>query len=1039
MKKTSKTKNVWTGCFTMWQRVLFLMLLVAFSPMAMAQEKVSGNVSDVSGQPVIGASVVVKGTTTGTVTDLDGNFVIPNVKKNATLTISYIGYVTQEIAVNGRNRVTVVLQEDAQMMDEVVVVGYGVQKKSDVTGATLRIGDKELKSRPVTNALEAMQGKAAGVDITSNERPGTLGSINIRGVRSLTASNSPLYVVDNIPLMSGSIDYLNPSDIESIDILKDASATAIYGSRGANGVVIITTKQGKQGKLSLSYSGSVTAETLQDEIEMMNAEEYIDFRRWSYYYANPSLYPRADQPTKENDYKIFNGTVDPYAWANIEKGWASGTWDGSKVETTDWIGMVKQTGITHQHTLSGSGGTEKMNGYFSFGYLNNKGTIRGQGYTRYTAKASFDATPLKWFSLGGNLTAMYGVQEYGMSSTGANLNATHSDYYYSARSQFPYAVPYDDEGNRIEQPGGDSGVLNIAGEWNYSQDQRTTLRTFGSFHAQIDFGKLIEPLDGLRYRINFGPDFSNYRQGVYLDAQSVTRLGSSYASLNRSQNLSYTLDNLLYYNKSIGRHAFGVTLLQSMTKYKTEGMSISATNIPFSSQKWNALTNSNISALNSWSSNLTEQQLISYMARLNYNFSEKYLLTASGRWDGASQLAEGCKWSFFPSAALGWRIDQEDFMANISDVVTQLKLRLGVGVTGNAAVSAYVTKGAVGSYYYPSGSTLIAGTAPSTTMANQDLGWERTLQYNLGVDFSLLKGRISGVIDIYKSKTTDLLMLMTIPTVTGYTNTYANIGETKGQGVDLTLNTVNINGKDFKWTSDLTASYNNDEIVSLANGKEDDINNKWFIGESIGVIYGYQYGGIWKAEDAEEMAKFNANGNKFEVGNVRPVDQNGDYKIDANNDRVVIGNTRPRWTVGLTNTFSYKGLELSVFMFGRLGFWHACGGESETGRFSQRRINYYNENNTNSEYQKPIYTTATGDAYYECVDYRKASFIKVRNISLGYVFPKSLVGKWGINNLKVYGQIVNPGMLYSQIDFLDMDVQRSTWNRGYTVGVDITF
>lgn len=1005
---------------------------------AQQANKVTGIVKDANGEPVIGANVMVKGQSIGTITDIDGRFVL-DAPKDAVLQITYIGYVSQEVKVSGKKELNIMLKEDTETLDEVVVVGYGVQKKSDVTGAALRVGEKELKARPVNNALEALQGKAAGVDITSSERPGTMGEISIRGVRSLTASNSPLYVVDGIPLMSGGIDYLNPSDIESIDILKDASATAIYGSRGANGVVLVTTKQGKSGKMTLNYSGAVTAENLQDNIEMMDSEEYIDFRRWAYYYSNPVVYPRADQPTKENDYKIFNGAVDPYAWANIEKGWENGTWDGSKVITTDWINMVKQTGITHQHTLSGSGGSEKMKGYFSFGYLNNKGTIKGQGYTRYTAKVAFDATPLKWFSLGGNINATYSIQEYGQSGTGANINAANSDLYYSARTQFPYAVPYDFEGNLIETPGGDPGVLNIVNEWEYSQDQRITLRTLGSFYAQVDFGKIYSKLDGLRYRMNFGPDFSNYRQGVYLDSKSVTRLGSSYAALNRSQDLSYTLDNLLFYNKNIQKHSFGLTMLQSMTKYINEGMGLSATNIPYSSQKWDALTNTNVPLLDSWNSSLTKRQLLSYMARLNYSYAEKYLFTVSGRWDGASQLSEGNKWSFFPSAALGWRIEQEPFMTGLSDVISQLKLRLGVGVTGNSAINPYVTKGALGSLYYPTGSTLISGTSPSSTMANQDLGWERTLQYNLGLDYSLLRGRISGTIDFYKSKTTDLLMLMSIPTVTGYNNTYANIGETKNLGVDFTLNTVNIDSHNFRWTTDFSASYNKDEIVSLSNGKEDDINNKWFIGESIGVIYGYQSAGLWKEEDAEEMAKFNANGHNFKAGNVRPVDQNGDHKIDANNDRVIVGNTRPRWTLGMTNTLSFKGLEFSVFMFGRLGYYYACGGESEVGRFSQRKINYYNENNKNAEYQMPIYTTSIGDQYYESIDYRKASFIKVRNISLGYVLPKKILSKMGLSYLKIYGQIVNPGMLCSQIDFLDMDVRRSTWNRAFTFGLDITF
>lgn len=997
---------------------------------------VRGTIVDNTGEPIIGASIKVLGTTNGTVTDLDGNFVLNNVLKDATIEVSYIGFLTQRINVSGKSQINVILEEDNKSLDEIVVVGYGVQRKSDVTGATLRVGEKELQSRPVNNVLQALQGKAAGVDITSSERPGTLGSVNIRGVRSLTASNSPLYVVDGIPLTTGGLDYLNTNDIESVDVLKDASATAIYGSRGANGVVIITTKQGKQGKVAINYNGSVTAETLQDDTKMMNAQEYIDYRRWAYYYSNPDKYPRADQPTKDNDYVIFNGASDPSAWANIEKGWASGTWDGSKVSTTDWIGMIRKTGITQQHTVSASAGSEKYKGYFSFGYLDNEGTQRGQGYTRYSVKVSLDLTPTKWLTLGGNANITYSTQEYGLSNTGVTIGKVRNDLYTLAREEFPYAVPYDSEGQRIEYPGGDSTIKTVVDEWKYSQDQRKTKRIFGSLYAQVDFGQIWRPLDGLRYRLNFGPDLQYVRRGVYIDGQSIVRAGSNFALLGHNDTESYTLDQLVYYNKDIQKHSLGVTLLQSMTKYSAESSSNSANDIPFASQKWNALTNSNVPALLAWSSGLTEKSLLSYMARLNYSFADKYLLTVSGRWDGASQLAEGNKWSFFPSAALGWRIDQEDFMKGVK-FVSQLKLRLGVGVTGNAAVNPYVTKGSLNALYYPYATTLEAGASPSSVMANQNLGWERTTQYNIGIDFSLFNGRIGGVIDLYKSSTEDLLMLMTIPTITGYTTTYSNIGKTSGKGIDIALNTVNIDRAGFRWTSDLSAAYNSDKITGLANG--DDINNSWFVGEAIGVIYGYQSAGLWKEEDAEEMAKFNANGNKFQVGMIKPVDQNHDYKIDANNDRVVIGNTRPKWTLGFNNTFSYKGWEFSVFMFGRLNYWYKTGGESLSGRFSQRELDYYNENNKNSEYQKPIYTTGTGDPYYEILGYKKAGFIKIRNISLGYNFPTQMIRHLGISTLKLYGQITNPGKLYSQIDFLDMDVSRSTWNRGFTVGLNVGF
>lgn len=1012
---------------------------------------VKGRVVDILGEPVIGATIKENGTTNGTITDLDGSFAL-NIGNNSVLEISYIGYKSQQVRPKSGKFIAITLLEDMETLDEVVVVGYGIQKKSDVTGAMIRVDSEDLNSRPVSNAFEAMQGKAAGVDIVSNERPGEVGTINVRGVRSLSASNTPLYVVDGIPLMSTSgIETLNPQDIESIDVLKDASATAIYGSRGANGVILVTTKQGKEGKMNINYSGALTVENLQDYSEMMNSSEYIEWRRWAYYYKEPDKYPRGDQPTKESDYLIFNGGKDPYAWRNIERGWENGVWDGSKVPTTNWGDIVTQTGITHEHTLSVSGGSEKMRGYASVGYLNNEGTIKGEGYTRYTTKISLDMNPTKWFSMGLNINGTFSNQQYGSSAqaVGGMVKDRPSNLYAASTSLYPYAIPYDDDGNRIEYPGGDDNVKNVVNEWNYVENERRLFRAIGSVYAQLDFGQIFTPLKGFKYRFNFGPDFRYYRNGSFADAESVSREGTNRASLTNQSDFSWTMDNLIYYDKQIGKHSLGLTLLQSATKYHYEESSLAAIDIPLSSAKWNALTMKNIATLSEWNSGLTEKQLLSYMFRLNYDYNSKYLLTVSGRWDGASQLADGNKWAFFPSAALGWRLDQEDVFKNIQ-WINQLKLRVGIGVTGNSAIDPYQTKGAIIPLYYPFDTSLTPGYALSEPMAkdgsaimgNHGLTWEKTSQYNVGLDFSILNGRISGVIDFYTSKTSDLLMAMTIPSLNGYTSTYANVGKTSNIGVDITLSTINIRKRNFEWSTDLNVAWQRDQIDELANGKEDDINNNWFIGQSLGVIYGYESAGLWHKEDAAEMEKFNANGHKFSAGMARPVDQNGDYKIDPNDDRVVIGHTRPRWTFGMTNTFSYKDFDFSILLYGRFDYMVDTGGEWQGGRYTQRKIDYYNENRQNAEYQKPIHDDGGGDAYYAILGYKNGSFLKVRNISLGYTFPKALIHKWNISNLRLYVQAKNPGRIFSNIDFLELDASQnltSTWNRGFTVGLNIGF
>jgi TonB-linked SusC/RagA family outer membrane protein len=1049
MRKNQVTDKLLSGT-GVFRRLMFLALVALCTSGAWAQKQVSGTVVDAAGEAVIGASVMVKGTSTGTITDFDGNFTLQNVSEKASLVISYVGYRTQTIAIAGKNQLNVTLEEDRQLLDEVVVVGYGVQRKSDVTGALTRVGEKELNTKPVANAFEALQGKAAGVDITTSERPGTVGSIAIRGQRSISAGQGPLYVVDGVPLQAGGIETLNPKDIESIDILKDASSTAIYGSRGANGVVLVTTKRGQEGKMQLSYSGAFTFEKIVDKSPAMNASDYITWRRWAYYNSAPDKYTPGDQPTQEQDKAFFSG--DETALNNVMKGWSGGSWDGSKVTDTDWTEFVKQTGVTQEHNVSVRGGTKTLAGYVSFGYLNNKGTQKGQSYERYNLNASADVQGTPWFKAGGSINASYGVQKYGYSRTGQSSSSGPTDIYGAAKAMLRYTLPYDENGEIITMPGGSTtNTYTIIEEWNKSNDNRETFRALGSFYAQIDFGKIWEPLQGLQWKTQFGPDFRYYRIGNFLDSSSATRAGSkNYARRNDERHFAWTLDNMLLYNRTFGAHNIGVTLLQSASKSNTESSSMSEVGVTIPSFLWNNMgaidiTDSQYQA--SMGTGLSEYALSSYMARINYSFKDRYLLTASARWDGSSVLAEGNKWDFFPSMALGWRMEQEEFMKNVS-WIDQLKLRLGVGVTGNAAVSPYGTLGVISSYWMPfsTGNSQIFVTnepyytSGSNAMPNKNLGWEKTTQWNFGIDFSFLRGRIGGTIDLYMSKTKDLLLAMSVPSLSGYPSMMANVGQTKNKGLEVTLNLIPILTKDFIWNSNLNFALQKDEIVELANGKEDDINNAWFIGESIAVHYGYEANGLWQESDAAEMAKFNENGAKFTVGSVRPVDQNGDYKIDAD-DRVILGNKNPRLTAGWTNTFTWKGLELNIELMGRFGYMISTGGEGQLGMYQQREIDYWTPSNTGAEWQKPVYSQAGGDAYAGLLGFKKASFVKVRNLSLGYNFDKQLLSKLGIglSNAKIYIQGKNLGMLYSSVDFMDLDTGATFFNRGFTVGLQVDF
>ena len=1033
--------------------ILFTIMCL-FSITIFAQNiTVRGNVSDGSGESLIGVTVQVEGTSVGTVTDADGNFILPNVPSNATLIISYVGMNSQNISVNGRTVINVILEDDTELLEEVVVVGYGTMRKSDVTGAMAVVSAEELSTKPVTNAFEALQGKVAGVDITSSQRPGELGSIRIRGNRSLSATNSPLYVVDGVVLSSGGIESINPRDIESINVLKDASSTAIYGSRGANGVILVTTKRGQAGSLNLNYSGTFTFENIHDLSPAMNANEYITWRRWAHYNANPTAYTPGNQPSREQDETFFS-SLDETSFNNVMRGWSGNNWNGSNVLNTNWGDFVTKTGVTQEHTISASGGTDMIKSFFSLGYLNNEGTQIGQSYERYNVSMSTDIKPTAWFTLGGSINTSWSNQSYGYSRTGQSSSSGPTEIYAAAKQIVNIAQPYDADGEIILTPSNMNGVYTVIDEWNKSDEQRQTLRALGSFYANVDLGEIWSPLSGLNFKTNFGPDFRFFRRGIYIDKTSAVRQGgTSYASWNYDRRFSWVLDNIVTYNKEINDHKFDITLLQSASKYDAESSSMSAQNIPKASFKWNNMGSVDITSTDvraGMGTGLTQSQLASYMARFNYAYKDKYLLTVSGRYDGSSVLSDGHKWAFFPSAALGWRLDQEEFMNDIS-WLDQLKLRFGMGMTGNSSSGPYDTLGNIRSFFVPFGGTgnvLAYGTnepyyfSGTELMANPALEWEKTTQWNLGVDFTFLRGRIGGAVDVYRSFTKDLLMNMTIPTLTGYSNTMANVGKTENKGIDVSVNFIPVQTRDFEWNSTLNLAWQKDEITELANGKNDMVDNNWFIGHSNGVFYGYDNAGLWQEEDAAEMAKFNENGEDFTAGSVRPIDQNGDYVINSE-DRVILGNTNPRWTTGWSNTFNYKGIELNIELYGRMNYLVSTGGEVQNGHGNQRLVDYWTPENRNAEWQKPVFTGTPGvggDAYSSLIGFKQASFIKIRNISLGYNLPDNAIKLLGINNLKIFTQLRNPGNLYSSIDFIDLDLGTSTYyNRGVTFGLEIGF
>lgn len=1013
-----------------------------------------------------GANVIVKGTSTGTVTDSEGNYSLEVSAADATLVVSAIGYAAREIPIGAQSVIDVTLEVDVTSLAEVVVVGYGTVKKSDVTGSVVKMTSDQIVAMPVQNTLQALQGRAAGIDVTSNARPGELGTIRIRGTRSLLATNDPLYVVDGIPMQSGGIDAINPTDIESIEVLKDASASAIYGSRAANGVILVTTKKGKAGKAQVSYAGSVYFERINDLQDMFNAGEYAEYRRNAYRSVTGTTKYSTPYPNPVDDKRILG--ADAFAWESIAAGY---TWvdkdnlvpamrpataeeqakwgvtevpiyDAGKVPTTDWTDYVNQTGVTQDHNVNVSMGTDRVKAFFSGGYLNQSGTSKGQDYKRYTGRVNLEIRAVDWLTFGASMATTYSIQNYGYAGSGSRAART---IYEAAKGMLPFAVPYDTAGNYIYYPGGDINIVNPIREDEYVINERSTLRILGSFFAEA---KLAE---GLRFRTNFGPDLRNYKNGEFQFRESILRGGgapssTNYARYRQDQQVSWTWENLLFYDKTFGDHKLGLTLLQSSSLWRQEGSDMTATSLPYNSQLWYNLRSTTKGALDGWGSSYSKRTLMSYMGRVNYSFRDKYLLTVSGRWDGASVLANGNKWDFFPSFALAWKMNEESFLQGV-DWISELKPRIGMGTVGNAAVDPYNTAGGLLQVPYVFGSTASNGYVPSNPKAaadeqgsipNPDLGWEKTKQWNFGVDFGLFNDRVTGSIDYYIADTYDLLMSRSTPYVTGYGGINFNVGKTQNRGIEVSLSTINIDQGNFKWASNVTFTRNRGEIIELYNGKFDDIAKAWFIGEPLQVYYDYKKIGIWQTDDAEEMTKFNENGATYKAGDIRVEDVNGDYKIDQNNDRQILGTNNPQWNGGITNTFSYKNWELSAFVYARWGAMIEGGAVDMQGRYSARKVDYWTPENPTNAYPRADYSNGGVPVHYSAMNYQNGSFVKVRYISIAYVFPHSMLEKIHISEVRLYGQLMNP-FLHSKTSFIDPDINSGISSRSLVFGLNVSF
>jgi TonB-linked SusC/RagA family outer membrane protein len=1006
---------------------------------------VTGTVKDDKGEALQGVTVLLKGTKTATTTDAEGHFTINVPSDNATLVFSYVGFNTMQVPLGGRNVVDITMTLEASSLQEAVVVGYGTKRKSDITGALSRISEQTLKERPVVNLPQAIQGKAAGVNVSSNIRPGEVPAIRIRGNRSLTASNDPLYVVDGIPIVAAlgvtsfSINDINPNDIASVEILKDASATAIYGSRGANGVILITTKKGSKGKVNVTYNGTVTLDWYKSLTEWMDGGQWVD--RWRESLMNgrnyqPTTNTNLNQPATRwfpdpfldrdkmglaADQRALQSVWRGYEWdvfgvtprmrqttpEERALGWPEMVpiYNSANVRSYDWASDAVRTGINQNHQVALSTGNDISKLYLSLGYNGQTGVQRDQNFERFNISMNGDINATKWLTLGISTTASLSEQNFGITTNTGNTGS--KDLFSRALEQFPFALPKDSTGAWVRNPGGNLNLWNPLIDVDQSINDRRTTAIMANTFVDIKFAPWI------KYRLNFGTQVRNFRAGAWTGPTATGHLNArpNTAGQSRSEAFSWVAENLLFIEKTFKDHVLNVTFLQSAQKSRNESMSanVSGTTIPLS--LWYDLASNTNGRPDGYSSGFTENTLASYMARINYTFKNKYLLTASGRYDGSSVLASENKWDFFPSFALAWKMQEENFMQNIN-WLDELKPRVGWGVTGNSSVNPYTTTGPLSRNPYIFGSVPGIGYLPQLVQ-NPDLGWEKTQQLNIGLDFSLFRRRVSGSLEYYKSQTSDLILSRPVNPVSGYVTKFENVGKTSNEGIELNLNTVNIDNKNWQWTTEINLSRNTERIEETLNGKQDQLAQRWFIGQPLSVFFHYDNAGIWgnSTKDLEEMAKFNANGHRFFPGTIRVVDQNGDYRINAD-DYVIRGSAVPRMEGGITNTISYKKLSLLFFIYARLGqtyfggYPNSFGGANPNGRVEN---DVWGWENQGGRWPLPM-QGAQVDNFTPAMQFNDGSFFVVRNISLTYDMPDNLIRKAGLKTFQLNAQILNPFM-----------------------------
>ncbi|MVN76722.1 SusC/RagA family TonB-linked outer membrane protein [Hymenobacter sp. HMF4947] len=973
-----------------WSRLVPLLLLSGgLAPMvpqaAYAQvagaHTVTGKITSDNGEGIPGVTVVVKGTTVGATTDVNGNYTVSVPDDSSILVFSSVGFAKQEIAVGKRTSLSPTLAPETQALNEVQVVGYGTQKKSQVTGAISTVSDEQLRDVPVANVGQALQGRAAGITVSSSSTtPGQAPVIRIRGNRSISGSNDPLLVVDGVPY-DGSLNDLNPDDITSLEVLKDASSTAIYGARGANGVILITTRHGKSGAPRATYSGYAGQKRIYGRYNLQDGQQYYNYKLEAYRAQNANYDPAT--PT--------------FLTADERANYAAG-------KTTDYQSLLFQHGHTQNHVLGVSGGTDQTQYSASLGYYDETGIVPVQRFQRYSLRATLDQQIGKRIKVGVNTLNTYTVAD------DPDINIL-----YQILTTSPLASAYDANGLPVLFPNTDTAGSNPLTLYTQDahKDQNRRLRTFNSLYGQVNI------LKGLDYRLNLGLDARSENNGQFY-ASNTPQNGGGQSTASRSTNVAFNLlaENLLLYNNTFGKHTVGFTGLYSAQQYNYDGFSTGVRNLPTNYQLDNSLGSGTPSSAAS-----TSQQwdIISYMARVNYSYDNRYSATVTVRSDGSSRLAPGNKYKAFPSAAVAWNIANESFMQG-KDWLNTLKLRASLGRVGSTAVNPYQTLGAlsagIGAGYYNYGSTGAIGVVPSS-IPNPNLGWEYTTTTNFGLDFGILQNRITGSVEVYQQRTSDLLLPDALPTASGYGSFVRNAGQTQNRGIELSLTTVNVRPKNpdgFEWSTDWNFTVNREKVLDLglsdANGnKLNDVGNQRFIGQPLYVIYDYKNIGIWQTSEADQAKKYNS-----KPGQIKVEDTDGNGVINAN-DRQVIGSRQPKFEAGITNRFRFKGFDLTAVALTRVGatvvdptLFGPTYFTTNTGRRNQVNLDYWTPTNPSNTYPEPDQTVRATEwpTYGQTLGYRNGTFIKIRSIDLGYTLPAAWAKAAFMSSTRIYIQVQNP-------------------------------